>query len=188
MYSVSTLDSYNSYVKKLLVDNIGFKAKSKGIYKYAEVYKEDGSLYISYKLYKKIVSLFNIKAGIKLIHGYHIHVPPLGYLYIGIHKRSVVKPRLNRGESFKLRKQLEAEGTLTKENWLVYYTDDDYIKLTWFKQAAIRNIIYYKFLPAGGQPNKGFRQIMSREISSNPNLKALYPFIDKKEKYLKEVS
>lgn len=175
--TISTEDTYNAYIKKKIGEGLKYShAKKK------KILSIENKEYMTYKLYKEVISLFSTLAGEKLIKGYSIDISPLGNIYIARIKRNFNKPRLNRPESFKLRKELKVSGELTKENWRIYYTDDEFIKLMWHQTSATRNIIFYQFKPAGGQPGKGFRSTMSREINSNPNLKALYPYIDNNKK------
>lgn len=176
----SAIQSYHAYAEKLLREDLSLKGVRAYNQKYGKILKEDGTIYIDYKRYRKILSLYFIKAGIKLIQGYTVDLlHQLGHLYILRIGRSPNKLRLNRVASFNKLKELKASGKLDikPEDWRTYYTDDEYIRLKWFKPSYIRNIKFYTFSPANGQPGKGFKQTMSRTISSNPSLLALYPFV-----------
>lgn len=182
----SAMDMWKYHISKLQKENDKLKTKSENGVAKCKLVDENGNVVADYKTFKKVIALHNIKCATKLIHGYTINLNSgLGYLFVARIERSLTaKPRLNRGESFKLRAKLKAEGTLTEDNWRIYYNDDDYIKLKWFRPSynrardtRMQNIIFYKFLPAGGQSAKGFRQTLSREVRTNPSLKALYPFI-----------
>ncbi len=182
----TAIQSYDQYSKTLIVENTKLRGERAYKLKYGKVYNEDGTLYIDYHLYKKILSLYFIKAGVKMIEGFNLNLEHgLGYLYIMRQERNPAsKPRLNKGESFRLKKQLEEKGGIEGDNWKVYYTDDEFTRTNWFKPYSdfIRNIEFYKFAPAGGQAGKGFKQLMSRTISSNPNLVINYPFVPYKYK------
>lgn len=183
--TLTAIQSYDEYSRSLLENNISLRGERAYRLTFGKIYNEDGSLYISYKIYKKILSLYFIKCGIKLIGGYSINLlSGLGALYLMRQGRNPsAKPRLNRGESFKLKRQMEEDKEeITKDNWKVYYTDDEFMRTNWHKPSFVKNLIFYKFCPAGGQPGKGFKQTMSRTISSNPSLLALYPFVLYKEK------
>jgi hypothetical protein len=185
--TLSAKDSYIEYSKKLLNENSTLTAKRAFGLVYGKVFNEDGSIYIDYNLYKKILSLIYIKAGVKLIQGRNFNLgSALGYIFIMRQGRNPTsKPRLNKGESFKYKKELEASGKeITKDNWKIYYTDEEFTRTNWSKVSYTRNILFYKFSPANGQPGKGFKQTMSRAISSNSNLLINYPYIPYKAKII----
>lgn len=189
--TLSTRDSYHEYSKKLLSENSNLIGKRAFSLQYGKILNEDNSIYIDYNTYKKILSLIYIKVGVKLIEGRNFNLEArLGYIFIMRQGRNPAsKPRLNKGESFKYKKQLELEGKeITKDNWKIYYTDEEFTRTNWSKVNYTRNILFYKFSPANGQPGKGFKQIMSRAISSNPNLLINYPYIPYKEKNKQNVS
>jgi len=173
-------DSYEEYSKQVLIDNPTFTKERAYKLSNGKIYREDGSLYVSYKEYRNILALYYIKAGIKLIHGYTLDLLcNLGNIFIMRQGRNPsIKPRMNKGESFKRKRTMEAKGEeITKDNWKVFYTDEEFTRTNWFKHSYIKHITFYKFLPAGGQTGKGFRNIMSRTINSNPSLLAVYPFV-----------
>lgn len=178
--TLSVADSYQVYAKELIEENPTLKGERAYKLTFGRVLNEDGTIYIDYKQYKKILSLYFIKAGVKLINGYNLDLESgLGSIFIMRQGRNpATKPRLNKGESFKMKKQWEAEGKeITKDNWKIYYTDEEFTRTVWFKPSFVRNLTFYKFSPANGQPGKGFKQTMSRAISSKPSLLALYPFV-----------
>ncbi len=197
LVNYSTIDAYTLYASKLLADNPTYKSKFQRSIKYEFIYDGD-KLVMSYKIFKTVIASFNRKAGQAIKHGYSIDLGNgLGYLFVVRIERSPNgKQVLNKGESKKLYAKLKADGTLTKENWKVFHSDEEYIKLHWFKPSFTRAThglpewTFYKFKTAGGQPGKGFRQELSRDIMINPSLKALYPFISRKQPptyYKKEV-
>ena len=101
-------DSYKFLVNKVLTANPTFTTKKANDFTRGIIYKEDGSLFIDYATFKDILKLYYIKAGVRLINGYSFSLGSgLGDIYIARQGRNPeVKPRLNRGESFKLRKKL----------------------------------------------------------------------------------
>lgn len=183
--TIGIMEVYNNYAKELLLANPTYTSERAFESAVGRIFDENEKEYITYKSYKNILALYYIKAGIKLIHGYALNLySQLGNLFIMRQGRDPSAPlRLNRGESFKLKKQLEKEGKeVTKDNWRVYYTDEEFTRTNWHKPSFVPNIRFYGFKPAGGQPGKGFRALMSREISSNPRLLALYPYLPYKVK------
>ncbi len=182
----TAIQSYEFYSQKLIAENTTLRGERAYKLKYGKIFNEDGSLYTSYNLYKQILSLYFIKCGVKLIDGFNLNLEHgLGYVFIMRQERNPAsKPRLNKGESFKRKKDMEAAGEeITRDNWKIYYTDEEFTRTNWLKPLSfIRNIEFYKFAPAGGQAGKGFRNLMSRTISSNPNLLINYPFVPYKFK------
>lgn len=177
-------DLYNNYVDKILLNNPTFTTKVGYSLGRGYVFKEDKSVYIDYKIFKNITRLYYIKAGVSIINGQAFNLGTgLGNVFILRKGRNpLIKPRLNRGESFKLKRLLEKEGKeVTNTNWKIYYVDEEFAMVAWHKPIATENIAFYKFSAANGQPGKGFKQIMSRSICSNPKLLALYPFVPYKK-------
>ena len=126
----SVQDSYQIYVKNLLKNNSTLKGERKHNMVNGIIYNEDKTVKIDYKLYKKILCLYYIKAGIKLIYGYAIDLlHDLGRLFIVRIERNPNNPRLNRGASYQLRKKLTLSGELKEDNWKIFYTDEDYVRL-----------------------------------------------------------
>lgn len=177
-------DLYQNYIDKVLENNPSFTCKMEYYVYRGGVYKPDGSKYTDYKIFKNVTRLYYIKAGVNLINGQAFDLGTgLGNIFILRKGRNpLLKPRLNKGESFKLRKAMIARGEeLTQDNWKIYYVDEEYTTVAWHKAAATRNIVFYKFSAANGQAGKGFKQTMSKSIFSNPRLLAFYPFVPYKK-------
>ncbi len=180
-----TKDAYAAYAKKLLLENPTYTVKKYKDIIYEQILDADGKIVMSYKIFKTVASGFNKKAGDYIINGYSLDLMNrMGCLFIvRIERGPNAKKRLNRGESFKLRRTLKEAGTLTADNWRVYYNDEEYVKMHWYKPAFAQvpdkliDFKFYKFTPAGGTAGNGFRLKMSREVSTNPGLKSLYPFV-----------
>lgn len=173
-------DAYLDYAESVLVAHPELKGSRAYSLTNGVIKRVDGTVYTDYKIFRKIISLYYIKAGVRLINGYTLDLGSgLGDVFLLRQERNPLsKPRLNRGESFKLKKLLKEKGQeVTKDNWKVYYTDDEFIKTAWFRPSFVRNLEFYKFSPANGQPGKGFKQLMSRTVTSNPNMLILYPFL-----------
>lgn len=174
--TIGIVEAFELYAKsKVQADSSLIYLKKKG-----EILRADKSVLIKYKTFRNILCLYYIKAGIKLIQGYALDLGSgLGDIFVMRQERNPnVKPRLNKGESFKLKKKLEAEGKpVTADNWKIYYTDSEFTRTNWMRPNYVPNLQFYKFVPAGGKPGKGFRQILSHAILTNPVLTAIYPFI-----------
>lgn len=170
------------YVKKHLEANPTHTTKYLKNTPNGQIFNHEGKLVLNYTKFRQILIAHNKKVGEKIVKGYAYDLGAgLGDLYVARVERPTNSKALNKAESLKLHAKLKAAGTLTKENWKVFYTDDDFIMLVWHKgNGRLRNIHLYKFKTAGGQPGKGFRQSISIAVKTNPTLKAQYPFIPTK--------
>jgi hypothetical protein len=177
----STEDMYNLWLENHLRDNPTHTAKRCRSIDRGQVLDEKGKVVFTYFKFKEILKIHNKLVGENIIKGKTYDLGnSLGNIFIARIERNSKGQRMNRGESFKLRKKLKEAGTLTKDNWKVYYLDDDYCSLTWHKNLRHhRNVHLYSFKTAGGQPGKGFRQQMTRTINFHPEYKGFYPFLPK---------
>ncbi len=180
--TVSAKDMYQSFVDQLLKDKPLFKARIWKNIPRGEIYDDKGNTYITYNQYKAILSAYNKKAADRLIKGYTLDLMNgLGNLFAARVERGAKNTRLNIAASLKLKKRYEEEGKLTKDNWKVPYTDDDFMGIIWHKgNGLLNNISLYKFKTAGGQPGKGFRQHFSKFIQNNEYIKGIYPYLPSK--------
>lgn len=176
------VDMYHYYVKLLLIENPTYTAKRWKHIDKGNVFNEKGDLVIDYTTYKKILSLYNKKAAEHIIQGYTLDLlNGLGNLFIARVERPANSKRMNMGASNALKKRLEAEGTLTATNWIVYFVDDDFISSIWHKgNRSVINIRLYQFKAAAGQIGKGFMHSISKAVRNNPVLKAIYPYLPTK--------
>jgi len=182
--TVSAEDMYQDYVKGLLKDNKNLRAKKFSYVTNGIVFDVNtNEVYITYKQFKEILSTYNQLAGDKIVEGYAWKVgAQLGDMFVARIERPANSRKLDRQKSFKRRKELKEAGLLTKDNWQVPYTDDDFIMVMWHKgNGQLRNIHLYKFKTAGGQPGKGFKAKVSGGVRRRPELKALYPYLPSKK-------
>ena len=114
---------------------------------------------LSYSQFRDVCHLFNKKAVTELLKGNRIFMKNrLGYLQVVRIPRSYHKPRVNWGESKKYREELLAEGkklynkkTGEGQKWLIYYTDEFFVRYYWSKKnASIKNKTLYRFDPSRG--------------------------------------
>jgi len=126
---------------------------------------------IDYKTFKNILTVYNTKAGEKIIDGKKVNLlNGLGYLCGRRVERNFNKKSINWEETDKLR---DKDGNLPIKNGkkvVVFYTNDDWCRVAWCKTSAIKNVSVYAFVPSGGQKGKGFRQTFSKAIERNPAL------------------
>jgi len=178
--TLSVRDAYIDYADRVILANPNYTFRRSSNITKGTIFTENGTFYMDYKEYKNILSLYYIKAGVSIIKGYAFNLNAgLGNIFLMRQGRDPsVKPKLNRGESFKIKKELDMKGVDTTNGcWKVFYTDTEFTRTQWHRIAFVRNITFYKFAPAGGQPGKGFKQTMSKAITANPKLLILYPFV-----------
>jgi len=115
----------------------------------------------------------------------------LGYLYVqkierGITNSLTSNPKSlrmpNWGESNKYRQELIDEGVQIKDadhpdgaNWIVYYDDDYYLRISWAKKRGacrVKNHPYYTFIPSNGE--NGTKKQLIASNRSNPFLHKTY--------------
>ena len=134
---------------------------------------------IDFKLFKKILLLYNTKAGDKIIHGHKLALgPSLGFLEARRVERNFSKKVPDWYKSNKLKEENGGEYPTGKDGkkLLIYHSSEEWCRVYWQKNNTLINGSAYYFLPSGGQPGRGFRQAFSRANSNDPKLKLLYPF------------
>lgn len=180
--STSALDMYYLYAKGLIEKDPTLKLKNWTYVTNGEVVDKDGKSVINYRQFKDILSLYNKKAGEKIIKGYTLDLlNGMGNLFLARIQRPSNSGRIDYATSKKLKKKLEAEGKLTDTNWLVPYTDDDFIMLMWHKSNHKQPGMHiYKFKTAGGKPGSSFRSAIGTANKANPLLKVQYPYLPTK--------
>ena len=72
--------------------------------------------------------------------------------------------------------KIEKDGKLVPET-MIYYTDEDYVKIGWVKHHQFTNESMYAFRPASGDERKdGFREELSRANQQDQLLKFKYEY------------
>jgi hypothetical protein len=177
----STVDMYTDWLKKYKQENPTHTTKDLNSIDDGQILDENGKVVFTYHKFKEILKMHNKLVGDNIIKGKTYNLGnKLGNLFIARKERNSKGQRMNRGESFKLRKKLKETDTLTKDNWKVYYVDDDYCSLVWHKTLQNhRNVHLYNFKTAGGQPGRGFRQQITRTLNFHPEYKGFYPYLSK---------
>ncbi len=170
--------SLQSDISDLEVSIEALKAKKKSL----ESDKTKVKIIIDYKKFKEVITLYNTKAGKKIIEGKKVNLlSGLGYLGARIVERNHNKKTVNWGETNKLRDEngnlpLDKEG----KKILVYFIDDDWLRVAWIKSSGIRNLSVYSFEPASGQPGKGYSFEFSNANKNNPTLRLKYDYFEYK--------
>ena len=149
-----------------------------------DLYTADGGT-LPYRKFRDVCELFNKKAVKKLLEGKRIFMKNrLGYLQIIRIPRNYNRPRVNWGESYKYRDELLAEGKKLYDKdsgeghkWLVYYTDDFFVRFHWSKKnCSVKNKTFYRFDPTRGKV--GAKEQLA-ELLSNDDL-AYLNFVESK--------
>lgn len=113
----------------------------------------------SKETFKKVCKEFNKQVIEFLIEGYSFELGHhLASFKIVRCERSFKKPRVNWGESNKLKAKLLEEGkqlydskTGEGEQWIVFFTDDFFCKVHWEKyRCKVPNKSAYEFVPSRG--------------------------------------
>lgn len=124
-----------------------------------EYYKQKGGE-LSYRDWRDICESFNEKAVDSMLEGKRIELfGNMGYLQVIRIPRNFNKPRVNWKASYELRDKLLEEGkklyddeTGEGEKWIVYYTDDWYLRYYWSKKyCRVKGRSVYRFVPTRGK-------------------------------------
>ena len=144
---------------------------SKEIY---DTYKEMSKSPVDYSTFKKILIEFNTEIMNTLLKGKTFNMGyKLSTLSIWRRKRDPRTPRVNWGESLKIKRDLIEKGiepynstTGKGEKWIVYFTDGQYFRFRWYKdKCRVKNKTVYKFEPTRGV--KGNKQKLINLINND---------------------
>lgn len=144
---------------------------SKEIY---NTYKEMSKDPVDYKTFKKILISFNNGIMDHLLEGGSFDMGyRLSFLSIWRRKRDPRTPRVNWGESLKIKRELEENNiqpydnkTGKGEKWLTYFTDGQYFRFRWYKdKCRVKNKTVYRFDPTRGV--KGNKQKLINLINTD---------------------
>lgn len=139
---------------------------------------------IDVKVFKQILTVYNTKAGDRIIEGYKFDLlNGLGFLLGKRIERTFSTKAVNWGATNKLR---DSKGELsidpkTGKKKLIYFIGEDYLRVGWEKIKGIINFSIYGFEPAGGQLGKGYRQKFSKSNENNKLLRLNYRFCPRLE-------
>lgn len=75
------------------------------------------------------------------------------------------------------RPKVMGENGKLRPDIIIFYTDDDWVRISWVKSKHLTNETAYKFVPCAGDKNKdGFKEQFSNANMQNPSLKFKYRF------------
>lgn len=173
------LGSYSQYIfytNKLLAKYPEYKAfrdarlRTKGVNVIFKVVDYVKTPVMDYALFSKVITAFNKKAQAAIIQGERLRIGfGLGYIEASCIERNFNRPKLNMIETMRLRKAGD-------EKALVYYTDEDYCRISWRKTGNVRNCAAYEF-----KPTFDFRKAFAAALNASPLLKFKYVFHEYKD-------
>lgn len=174
------LDIYQAYVKKLLRENPTYWTrydKHTRNYWVFRTVKEGGQsrvdTVISYAEFRSIIEHYFNRAKDYIIMGSTLNMgSQIGYIAARRVERNFSKKIVNFYETAKQPKT--PEGRPSK---IIYWEDDDWIRIGWEKTTQIANIGVYKFTPThDDMRGGGFRREFSDANKRNPLLKYKYRY------------
>jgi hypothetical protein len=129
---------------------------------------------INYKQFRDILNTFNQKASDQIVQGHTLNLNNrLGFVQI----RKIVPKEIGRkegridwGESYKYKAELESQGVVTKDkehpegkNWLVYVKQSFYLRWAWMKRKSractVKNNRVYVFTPTASSSGSAATRI-----------------------------
>lgn len=158
--------------KKEIVHN---KAKIAQLSKLSDDTKE---LIINFKQFKQIICVHNQLASEEIVQGFTLNLNnKLGYIQIRKiipKERRKLEGRIDWGESIKYRKELEAQGIVTKnkyhpegKEWLIYLRQSFYLRWAWMKRysraCTVKNNRVYVFVPTASGTGKSTSRVQGNK-------------------------
>lgn len=175
-------DVYLDFVEKLLQENPEYwtKYNKNRRMRHFWVYTQVGSKIvevINFDRWKDIISYYFISAQDRIIQGEALVMGN----YVGkIQARRVERNHAKKTIDFHktgLQPKVADENGKLKPEKIIYFTDDDWIRIGWVKTGKIPNETVYRFKPAQGDSTvNGFKEKFSSANSKNPALKYTYTF------------
>lgn len=117
---------------------------------------------ISFLMFREVIERYNKLLVERILEGETVTLGSgLGNIVVQKNLRSFNKKVIDWAATNKLKKE---EGI----NKYVYYTDDTWVKIYWFRYHKITNMTVYRFVPTKGC--NGITKKLSERIKSNPFL------------------
>lgn len=194
-YKHMVLDMYKAYVRQLLIDNPTYWGK---FYKRIKCYyvcrrikgieKNEVETVISYPEFRRIIETYFSIAKEMIIEGGEFNLGhKLGY----VAARRVERNLANRAVNFHETKKQPKDPVTGKRLKIIYFEDDDWIRIGWDKTGLLANAQFYRFIPTHDDNHgNGFKKQLSAANKKNPVLKyryKFYPFIQEDGTCLKRV-
>lgn len=168
------MNIYRWYINKLLTGTEGnlFRVENdklirkKGIVVILKKAK-DGTenIYMTYSMFRSILEKNNSVVKEYITRGYTYSVGELGYLLPKRIERNFTRPKVNIPATVKYRKNNPESKSV------IYFTDEDYIRIAWDKNSRVTNEKSYEFKPC-----KHFMAQFSNANITDQLLKFKYSF------------
>lgn len=181
---LSTADAYIVFAQKLLAENPSYWSVYAKRVKHYFIFKQSDNGKVvevmSYYRYKDIIATYFRGATKYIIDGDAL---VLGNNLGRIAGRRVERNFKNKQVNWEAtRKMWEEKG---EKKGLVYWLDDEWVRIGWTKTGKLKNRFLYEFKPAeGNSTGRGFKLEFSQANKENPLLKLRYeffPYIREKE-------
>lgn len=132
---------------------------------------------INYDRWVAIINTYFIEAKKHIIMGEELALGGcLGAISARLIERSHSRRKINFHETKKQPMVWTEDDRLVRKK-IVYFDDDNYIRIGWRRGKRIKNERVYEFTPAGPNANgNGFKEEFSRANIQNPALKLRYSF------------
>lgn len=175
------LDMYCAYARKLIEENPGYWAKYHQrikCYYVCRCVKENGKstveVVISYPEFRKIMETYFTIAKEMIIEGGELNLGHnLGYILA----RRVERNHRNKMVNFNETRKQPIDPSTGKRERIIYYDDDDWIRIGWEKVGKVPNSRFYRFSPTNDDNHGGgFKKQLSLANQKNPILKYRYKY------------
>jgi hypothetical protein len=183
-------DIWNAYSMKLLSQNPEWWGRAKHGMPAYNLYRKytdaKGKLCVlnvlDYGTFSEVIRLYFERAKEEIIQGKSINM----FGHLGkIYARRVERNFKNKAVNFKATSQqplIEQEDGSFKRAKIIYYTSDDWCRISWYKPAIVANKALYEFKPTKNLRNgKGFNQMLDKALTENKALRYRYPYFKNKK-------
>lgn len=179
-------DMYQEYAKFILANdpqcwgkyNPGASRKNYWIYKTIEVRGKPKIVEVmNYPRWKAIMTAYFDAAKERIIEGEGLSMGQLGMIRARRCERNHANRQVDFGATNKRPKVWDEKSQAMKPDITIFFTDDDYVLISWRKYTYYTNEKYYEFEPSNGDKQKdGFREQFSRANKVNPSLRFRYEY------------
>lgn len=133
---------------------------------------------INFDRWKDIMHAYFMSARIHIIGGEGLN---MGNFVGKIFPKRVERNHKNKQVNWKATHARPKVWNEEKQKWLpdvmIYYVDDEWIRISWSKTKQLPNETVYTFIPcSGSKVSKGFQEQFSQENNKNPTLKLNYTY------------
>lgn len=183
-------DVYQDFATKLLKENPDWWGRYSKTRKMRNfwIYRNDPKVgkvieVINYDRWMEVVSQYFIGARARIIEGEPLNMGNnVGRIEGRRAERNFANRRIDFHETSKRPKIVGLDG-VARPDQIIYYTDNDWVRIAWLKTKKLTNETGYTFLPCeGDRVKEGFKAQFSRANKENQMLKyryRFYPYIRK---------